>query len=189
MSLKENVDYIKKEISTEESFLESVFKAENFYKRYKKVILGAAAVAVVALIGTGVSGYINEQNTIAANEAFNKVLEDPKDTKALEELKSLNPKLYQLAVYSNDKSQKIEIDFFKELSLYSEAVESQNSEKIGSLSQNQNFLLKDFALFNKALIEAKQGKYKEAKETLGLIPSTSDVTGLAKMLEHYLLTK
>ncbi len=189
MSLKENVDYIKKEISTEESFLESVFKAENFYKKYKKVILSAAAVAVIAVIGTGISGYISEKNMIEANEVFNKVLENPKDAAALEKLKSLNPKLYELALYSNDRSKEINIDFFKELSLYAKAVEAQNSADIAKVSQNPNFLLTDFALFNKALIEAKQGKYKEAKESLKLIPSTSDVTGLAKMLEHYLLTK
>ena len=39
MSLKENVSYIKDEISTEEQFFENFFKIEKFYKKYKKIIL------------------------------------------------------------------------------------------------------------------------------------------------------
>lgn len=189
MSIKDNVDYIKKEMSTEESFLESVFKLEKFYKKYKTALFGTAAVILIAVIGFNIKSYTDEKKMIEANEAFNKVLADPNDTASLEVLKSKNEKLYQLAQYSKGKADKISLDFFNELSLYSKAIEKQNSAMIGEVSQKQNFLLKDFALFNKALIEAKDGKYKEAKETLKLIPEKSDITGLAKMLEHYLLTK
>ena len=51
------------------------------------------------------------------------------------------------------------------------------------------FLLKEFAIFNKALILAKDGKYKEAKIALNLIPPTSKATELSNLLKHYLLTK
>lgn len=189
MSMKDNVDYIKKEMSTEEGFLESVFKLEKFYKKYKTAIFGTVAVVLLAAIGFNVKNYMDEKNLIEANEAFNKVLEDPKDSASLEILKSKNEKLYELALLSRGKSKTAELDFFKELSMYSKAIEEQSSTGIGQVSQKQNFLLKDFAIFNKALIEAKEGKYKQAKESLKLIPQTSDVNGLAKMLEHYLLTK
>ncbi len=33
MSLKENVDYVKDELNTEEKFLESFVKVERFYKK------------------------------------------------------------------------------------------------------------------------------------------------------------
>ena len=52
-----------------------------------------------------------------------------------------------------------------------------------------NFLLKEFAIFNKALILAQDGKYKEAKIALNLIPSTSKASELSNILKHYLLTK
>lgn len=53
----------------------------------------------------------------------------------------------------------------------------------------KEFLLKEFAIFNKALIEAKNGKYEEAKNTLKLVPTQSSAYELVKILNHYLLTK
>lgn len=189
MSLKENVDFVKNEISTEESFLESVFKLENFYKKYKKVILGSVAALIVAAVGFNVKSYIDEQNLIAANEAFNKVLQNPQDQEALNVLKDKNEKLYALAMYKNNPQEKINLDFFKELAAYSNAMKSEKSEELGSVTRQQNFLLKDFASFNKALIEAKSGEYSKAKESLKLISQDSDFAPLAKMLEHHLLSK
>jgi hypothetical protein len=52
-----------------------------------------------------------------------------------------------------------------------------------------NFLLKEFAIFNKALILTKDGKYKEARIALNLIPPTSKATELSNLLKHHLLTK
>ncbi|MEA3288541.1 MAG: hypothetical protein U9Q04_00055 [Campylobacterota bacterium] len=189
MSLKENVEYVKKEISTEESFLENFFKLENFYKKYKKVILGSVTIIVLAIVGISVSDYIANQNKLEANKAFNTILENPDDKKALETLKSKNKKLYDIALYMNNKSNASEIEFFKELSQYAKAMQNNNSKEIESTIQNQKFILKEFAIFNKALIEAKNGQYNEAKETLKLISTTSSVEPLAKMLQHFLMTK
>lgn len=189
MSLKDNVDYVKKEISTEESFLESVFKLENFYKKYKTLILSFVALAIVGTIGFNVKSYMDEQNMIEANIAFNKVLNNPQDKEALAILKSKNEKLYALAVYQNDKTKTINLDFFKELQVYSNSIAAEDTKQISSVTQNQNFLLKDFGIFNKALIEAKNGEYKKAKESLKLISSNSQVSALSKMLEHYLSSK
>lgn len=189
MSLKENVDYIKNEVSAQESMLENVFKVEKLYKKYKGVIFGTVALVVVALIGTTTMEYMDEQNKIEANTLFNKVLENPNDTASLNELKSKNQKLYEIAQFKNNQSANVNVDFFKELAAYSQAMEKSEINKISQISQNQNFLLKDFAVFNKALIQAQNGKYKESKETLKLIPVTSNISGLSKTLEHFLITK
>ena len=53
----------------------------------------------------------------------------------------------------------------------------------------KDFLLKEFAIFNKALILTKDGKFNEAKDALKLIPPTSQVKDLVSLLNHYLLTK
>lgn len=189
MSLKENVDYVKKEISTEETFLESFLKLENFYKKYKMAIFGTVGVAIIAVIGLNVKSYMDEQNLIASNEAFNIVLNDPNNKEALDTLQSTNKKLYALAMYKNDQSKAIELDFFKELQTYFEAIKAQDTNQISSATQSQKFLLKDFAIFNKALIEAKNGQYNKSKESLKLISQTSDIASLVKMLEHHLATK
>ena len=64
-----------------------------------------------------------------------------------------------------------------------------NIDDISNVTQKQTFLLKDFAIFNKALIQAQNGKYQDAKESIKLISSNSSVASLSSMLEHFLLTK
>lgn len=189
MSLKENVDYIKKELSAEESFLENSIKTERFFKKYRKAIIGTIIIAILAVVGSSIKDYMNEKHTTEANSLFNTVLSNPTDSATLEKLKAKDKKLYDIALYMQDNSKAADVDYLKELAIYTAAIEKNNETDITTASQNQKFLLKDFAIFNKALLQAQNGKYKEAKESLKLIPDTSNVAGLAKMLEHFLLTK
>lgn len=189
MSLKENVDYIKEEISTEETFLEKFLQLEKFYKKYKKVIFGVASISFLFFIGVNISNYIKEQDLIKDNMMFNKVLSNNEDKISLEYLKQNNQQLYKLAIYMKNKDSATDLEFLKELSIYSKAIKENNIDKISSVSVKQDFLLKDFAIFNKALIQAQNKQYKEAKETLSVIAITSDVRKLVDMLNHFLLTK
>ena len=189
MSLKENIDYIKEEVSAQETFMEKTFKLEQFYKKYKVLILGSVTLVIVSFIGSSAINYQKEQNRIKDNQSFNILLENPKDKDALSYLKSNNKKLYEIILYMNDKSKNNDLEFFKELSEYSQAIKSENIDKLASVSQKQNFLLKDFAIFNKALLQAKNGNFQDAKESIKLISTKSSVASLSNMLEHYLLTK
>ena len=189
MSLKEDINYIKEEITAEESFMEKFFKTEQFYKKYKGVILGGAAILIISVVGIYISNYMAEQNTIKTNKAFNILVEDSTNKDAIEILKANNPKLLKVATFMKDTSVPTDVEFLKELSLYSEAVKENNIDKIAQVSQNQDFLLKDFAVFNKALIQTQNEKYIDAKETLKQIPEKSDVIALAKLLQHFLITK
>lgn len=192
MSLKDNMDFVKEELNSEEKFLESFVKVERFFKKYKLLILSAVVIVVLGIITLSVTSYLKEQNKIEANIVFQKVLKDPNDTKALESLKGLNTKLYDIALFNQKNAQKdssINTEFFKELLAYEKAINEQNIEKLNSVSMEKNFLLKEFAIFNKALILAKDGKYQEAKDALKLIPETSQVKDLVTLLNHYLITK
>ncbi len=189
MSLKENVNYIKEEITTQESFIENFFKLEKFYKKFKILIISSVVVIIVSVIGFQSFGYIQEQNRLEANELFNSCIVDSSDTKSFELLKSKNVELYNLAMYVVNKKSNIDKEFINELVAYSDAMKNKDLKQLDSSIQNQNFLLKDFAIFNKALIQVQNGQNKEAKETIKLIPITSSVTSLVKMLEHYMLTK
>ena len=189
MSLKEDVNNIKKEISAEESYMESVFKIEKNFKKYKNSIIGITAIIVLSIVGLYVSDYFNEQNKIQANIAFNKLLKNPNDKEASAILEVKNPTLFKISQYKIDDTKEIDEVFFKELALYTKAIEKQNIDELNAVTQKQDFILKDFALFNKALIQTKALKYTDAKETLKLIALKSEVSPMAKMLEHYLLTK
>jgi len=189
VSLKENIDYVKQEISTEESFMESFFKIEKFYKRYKTTIIIVVAIVLLGTIGYSTSNYITLQNKIEANKIFNQLLENPNNNEALAALKEKNPKLYNIALFMQDSSTTNDMEYLKELSLYSQAIKEENVDKLTSVTQSQDFLLKDFALFNKALILAQKKQFKEAKNSLQEIPLNSNLNVLVQMLEHYLLTK
>ncbi|MEA2050586.1 MAG: hypothetical protein U9O56_07635 [Campylobacterota bacterium] len=189
MSLKENVDYIKEEISTQESFIENFFKLEKFYKKYKVAIFSIVSIVIIAFAGSSIYSYTTEQNRLEANDIFNSYLANPSDDKLLESLKQKDTKLYSLAMYIKNSSSLTQVEFFKEISQYSTAMKTEDLNALNSSIQNQKFLLKDFATFNKALIEVNQGNYSAAKETLKLIPITSNVSNLVKMLEHHMLTK
>jgi len=189
MSLKEDVNNIKKEISAEESYMESVFKLEKNFKKYKKSIIGIVTIIVLSIVGFYVSNYFNEENKIQANIAFNQLLKNPNDKEASAILQAKNPTLFKISQYKLDDTKEIDEAFFKELALYTKAIEEQNIDKLNTVTQKQDFILKDFAIFNKALIQAKDEKFADAKETLKLIAINSEVSPMAKMLEHYLLTK
>lgn len=191
MSLKENVSYIKEEISTQEQFFENFFKVEKFYKKYKIAIFGLGAVIVGFFIVTTVNTYVSEQNTIQANKAYNKILKTPTDTTSLALLKESNKKLLTIALYqtSTDKTKANDIEFLKEIAMFNKAIEQNDIQALNNLIMNPAFVLKDYALFNKALILSNKKDYASAKESLKMIASGSPVESLALMLKHYLLTK
>jgi hypothetical protein len=193
MSIKENVDYVKEELSSQEKFLESFVKGERFYKRYKTLIFAAIAIIVLGTIGIVIKKNVDESNKLDANLAFNKVLQNSNDTQALELLKNKNEKLYEVALFlqskKENKSVEVNIPLLKELSKYQVALANKNIDELNNLSMQGDFLLKEFAIFNKALLLTDEAKYAEAKESLKLIPQTSKAFELANLLNHYLLTK
>ena len=193
MSIKENVDYVKTELSSEEKFLENFVRSERFFKKYKTLILSFIIIVIVGFIGVFIKTKIDESNKFEANLAFNKVLENNNDTKALADLKAKNKDLYEIALYLQAKKEaktiETNVPLLKELSKYETALVNKSIAELDNLSMQSDFLLKDFAIFNKALFLANEGKFAEAKTTLALIPQTSKAFELAKLLNHYLLTK
>lgn len=193
MSLKENVDYVKNELSSEEKFLESFVKIERFYKKYKMIIILLVIVIIGLVIGIFATKQIQASNKLEANIAFNKVMENPKDTEAQNILKDKSLQLYEVALYAqaleDGKFKDTKLKYFKELVAYQKALEENSIEKLNTVSMEKDFLLKEFAIFNKALLQAKEGKFEDAKATLKLIPADSQVNDLVTALNHYLVTK
>ncbi|WP_320035915.1 tetratricopeptide repeat protein [Halarcobacter sp.] len=193
MSLKDNVNYVKDEISSEEKFLESFVKVERFYKKNKIVIISVVVIIIALVIGFFVTKSIQESNKLEANIALNKVLDNPKDSEALNILKEKNKNLYEIAQYLNSKKEgkvvDVDVKFLKDLTAYQKALEEKSVEKLNSVSMQNDFLLKEFAIFNRALMLAENGKYQEARNTLKMIQSDSKVNDLVNILKHYLATK
>ena len=193
MSIKENVDYVKTGLSSEEKFLESFVKSERFFKKYKTLIFAFVIIIIVGIIGFFIKENLAQSNKLKANIAFNQVLENSNNAQALATLKDKNPQLYDIALYLQAKKEakvaQISVPLLKELSKYQTALANKNISELDNLSMQKDFLLKEFAIFNKALLLTNEGKFNEAKTSLALIPETSKAHELAKLLNHYLLTK
>ena len=198
MSLKENLKLVKEEILEQESFLEGIFKLGIYYKRYKKIILSVVAVAVAYGVFVGVSSYYQNQTTIKANEAFNKLIKNYDDKDAKEFLQKNAKDLYDIAVFNQakkDAKQDItplansNVWFIKQLAKYDKAIKNANSSEIDALIAQRDFVLKDVAIMNKALIQIKHKKYKKAKNTLEFLSEEASKSEMAIVIKHFLIDK
>ncbi len=194
MSLKENIEAIKEELTVEEKFLESVIKTESFYKKNKKVIISLLLAVLVGVIGSMGYNYMKEQKELKSNELYLSLIQKTDEAK-IKELKSLNPRLYklytmQVALKSgNIKTLKalknsVSDPILKDLLTYQIA----SLEKKGLLKYVGSGvpILRDFANLNAAYIELKNGNHQKAEDILGFISPSSATYQMAQGLKHYL---
>lgn len=176
MGLKENIDAVKQEISTEEQFLESIIKSERFFKKYKKIIVSIVVVAIVSGLSYGVVDYINEQKLNSSNEAYKTLMSNPKDEKALKTLQENNQKLYDLfvftqAVKNSDK------DMLKTLSKVEDPIVSDLAsyqlQGINGTTDENSKLLKGMSLLHVGYKLMLEGKVQEAKLKFAQIEASS----------------
>ena len=192
MSIKDDVNYIKNELSSEEKFLESFVKTERFFKKYKKLIVVLIIAVIVGSIAFLVKTKLDEKNLYEANIALSNFLENGNQN-SLNQLKEKNRDLYEIALYLDAKNEfknaDINLKYLKELLDFQVALLNSNQSDLDAVSKKADFLLKDYAIFNQALILVNNQKYAEAREILGKISQDSRAFELATLLKHYLVTK
>ena len=192
MSIKDDVNYIKNELSSEEKFLESFVKTERFFKKYKKLIVVLIISVIVGSMAFLVKTKLDEKNLYEANIALSNFLENGNQN-SLDELKEKNRDLYEIALYLDAKNEfknaDINLKYLKELLDFQVALLNSNQSELDLVSKKADFLLKDYAIFNQALILVNNQKYAEAREILGKISQDSRAFELATLLKHYLVTK
>lgn len=192
MSIKDDVNYIKNELSSEEKFLESFVKTERFFKKYKKLIVVLIIAVIIGSIAFLVKTKLDEKNLYEANIALSNFLENGNQN-SLDELKEKNRDLYEIALYLDAKNEfknaDINLKYLKELLDFQVALLNSNQSELDLVSKKADFLLKDYAIFNQALILVNNQKYAEAREILGKISQDSRAFELATLLKHYLVTK
>ncbi len=197
MSVKEDLKAIKDELNTEEQFLESMIRAERFYKKYKKPIWIIAIIAIILFVGYSVKTYINENNLKIANTAYLKLIKNPNNKKALKTLKNKNIRLYDayefhLAVNNNNKKLLKEITqqpndkILKDLAKYQLASIDKSQKELEAYIDNAKIgLLKNMALLEDGFLLLKEKKVDQAKVKLSLIEVDSPLNNIAKNLEHF----
>lgn len=192
MSIKDDVNYIKNEISNEEKFLESFVKTERFFKKYKKIILVVGSLLLVSLVAYFVKSSIDEKRLYEANVSLNEYLQTG-NLEVLNRLKEQNSTLYEIALYTKAKKdlqdENISLQYLKDILDFQIVTSNSDSQKLQNLMQKGDFLLKDYAIFNRAFILVNDGKYQEARDLLEQISKDSKAFELATLLKHYLVTK
>ena len=186
MSIKDDVNYVKKELSGDEKILESAFKVEELYKKYKFVIWGVVAALILAFAGKTAIDAMHEAKLAEANQAFLTLQTKADDTQALQTLKEKNPALFELFSYTQAVKKK-DVKALNTLAGSSNAVIADSSKYVAATLENKSSdskLYKELALLEAAYLAIKAGDVKSARSKLELIDERSSVSMLASLLKH-----
>lgn len=195
MSLKENMDALKGELSSEEKFFESAIRTERFIKRYQKPLI--AGVAALLLAAGGAIAYQSYTNAKieSSNEAFNALLANSSDAEAEKTLKNDNPELYDVWRLSRGIAKKdaaileslktSEAFAVADIATYESAVLKNDTKSLDEYTMRQGALYKDMALLEVAVHAIEEGKVDLAHQKIALIPQDSPVYEVGQALSHY----
>lgn len=191
MSLKDEVEFVKESISKDEKMLESAFRFEKIYKKHKTKIW---IVVIALLLWVAFSQYMSyqkQQNINASNEALSALEKSADDKEALNKLKDVNPKLYDLYSYSvavkNEDTSTLE----KLSSSNDEIVADLSKYHLGVLSgdpQDSKYY-SDLSTLQAAYAAIRKKDYDTAKERLTEIDDKSPVMPIVNKLKHLLIGK
>ncbi len=199
MSIKEQIDYAKDELTQDEKLLAGLIKIERFYKKNRVAIIALAVILLFGAVGYMGMEYYKNKRLEAANRALLTLSKSPDDASALKLLKENDPQLAELfelkkAVGSGDiKSLESlsgsEDAVVSDLAAYHLGAWKRDAEKLKGYRMRSEALLRDFALFDEAYLLMKEGRIEEGAQRLSMIESDSPLKAVAQMLEHYGVAK
>ena len=195
MSLKDNIDMVKEELTSEEKFFEKAVVTEKFVKKHKKLMIGSV-VAITLFVAGDIAYNINKQHTLeAANEALLKLEANPKDEATSATLATLSPALHDVWSYSQavvakdvktlEKLQNSQALLIDDLATYEAAQNLQDLDKLESYSEKQGAIYRDLAQVQAAIILMQENKLDEAHSKLSMISASSPLAQVSRALMHY----
>lgn len=177
LAIKENLDYIKDKLNTEEQFLENAIRGERFIKKYKFYIIGFLALAIVLVSANYTVSYLSEQKAQKANLAYNELLQNPNNESAKSELKNLNPSLFGLFVLQTNASKE----------LIDEALALDVDPLLKDILQDQpnSQILSNYKSLGAGYKALKENNLNLAKIEFLKIKNSPNLISIANSLEHY----
>ncbi len=202
MNLKENMEHIKKEVSSEEIFLKGILKAERWYLRFKTPIIFIVLILVFGFLGYQFSLWYKEKQMQTNYAIYQDLLKDPNNQEKRNALKNSNSPLYDIILLS-ESLQKNDLETLKKLhksqdgyiamiAQYQSASLSKEQDSLNNILENnttQVNALKEFLIFQKAFLLLKENKIEDAHALLAQIPIDSPIKGIARFFEHYGITQ
>ena len=186
VSIKDDVNYVKRELSGDEKVLESAFKLESLYKKYKYYLWGVAA-ALILFFGTqAVMDAMHQAKLEKANEAFLTLQSNSDDAKALQILKENNPALLELYTFSQAVQQE-DVKVLEALASSKNSVIADASGYTAAVLNKKPIdskLYKEMALFEEAYLAIMAGDAKTAQNKLELISDRSSLSVVTEFLKH-----
>lgn len=195
MSLKENIDMVREELSQEEKLFAGAVKTERFVKKYKMPLIGLLVAIVLVIIANSLYQISVSKAVESSNEAYVTLLNDPKDSAAQAVLKENNRALFDAwqfkqAVENQDEALLLGLsnspsDVIADLARYEAATLKKDKNDLNTYTLKQQAILKDLAILNEAVLLMKEEKIEEAKARLKLIDEKSPLKKMAMLLQHY----
>ncbi len=196
MSVKNNLDFIKSEFSSDEKIIENAFKLEILYKRYKHIIWGALGVVAILAVFMGAKSLIVESNAKKSSEILSNLLESPDDDNLRASLQKSNENLYNLFLLKESLDKGNTADLQGLGSAKNEFVQYLANYHLGSferdsalLEKSDKYALGDLAKIESAYMMIQNGKIADAKNILNTISSDSQLAEIARILAHTTITK
>jgi hypothetical protein len=186
VSIKDDVNYVKQELSGDEKVLESAFKLETLYKKHKLKIWGVVTALILFFAAGAVMDAMYEAKLVKANEAFLTLQTNGDDANALKVLKEENPVLFELYSYSS-AVKKQDIAVLETLSKSSNKIIADASGYTAGVLNKKpvdSKLYKEMALFEEAYVAIGAGDMKTAKDKLELIDERSPLGVITSFLKH-----
>lgn len=189
MSIKNDFQAIREEISSDEKMLTGVFRIESFIRKYKFLLI-ALVVAFIAWLGYIWAGdYFKEQKAIASTKLMEQIKANPEDSQAWNALKEKNYELYEMMKFSTALNQN-DIDTLKSFGASKNLFISHYANyEVATLQKdfsNSNF--GDFtplALLQEGFLAIQAKNRALALQKLGEIGNDSDLRDFANRIGHY----
>lgn len=193
MSIKENLQVVKEEISSDEKMLESVFRIEAFIKKYKFLFIALIVAGLGWIAWLYASDYLKEQKAIKSTALMEKIQSNVEDESAWNELKKENASLYEMMRFSyaikNNNIQ--ELEQMKNSS--NPFISSYSNYEVASLTENFSSLkdsdFSDLALLQEGYLLVSKKDYTQALSKLNGISNTSELKDFALRIGHYGITQ
>ena len=184
MAIKDDIKDVKERMDSQGQFLENIIKSELFIKKYKKPIVGAFIVTLLAVVVYLVVDYQKETKFKKANESYNELILNPNDKEAAKKLKSLDKNLFTLFEFRQalDNNDSKKIDELSNLEGIDKLLKDIISYEAGKQSGE---ILSSYSAFMNGYAYLKDGKVEEANKEFIKISPSSGLTQIVKNLRHY----